>query len=152
MIPYAAMKCPANQSTCPYLEELRVLKVRLAHVEKERDQQAEVMTAMKAELDVLKRTVYGRKSEKMPPIAKELRRVGKVKKRDPDQAAACRKKNKEKRKELETVEVLHSVDREGPCCPTCGKGRNEFRDLGEGRRSVIFEYVPSTFRREEHVR
>ena len=148
MIPYAAMKCPgANE--CPHVRSQEVL---LAQIKKERAEQAEVMTAMKAELDALKRMVYGRKSEKMPPIAKELRRVGKVKKRDPDKAATRRKKNKDKRKELETVEVLHSVDREGPCCPACGKGRDGFRDLGEGRRSVIFEYVPATFRREEHVR
>ena len=71
MIPYAAMKCPgANE--CPHVRSQEVL---LAQIKKERAEQAEVMTAMKAELNALKRMVYGRKSEKMPPIAKELRRV-----------------------------------------------------------------------------
>ena len=147
MILSGAMECP-SASECPHVKKVETL---LAHVEKERADQAKVMAAMKAELDALKRMVYGRSSEKMPPVAKELRGRGKIKKRDPDKAAARRKKNKEKRKDLETIEVQHPVDKDGPDCPTCGKDRDEFRPVGEGRRTTIYEFIPASFRREEHI-
>ena len=147
MILSGPMDCP-GASDCPYLKSQKAL---LAHIEKERAEQAEVMAAMKAELDALKRMVYGRSSEKMPPVAKALRGRGKVKKRDPEKAAARRKENKEKRKELETVEVHHPVAPDGPDCPGCGKPQDAFQPVGEGRRTQLYEYIPASFRREEHI-
>jgi transposase len=133
-----AMECP-SVSNCPHVKKVETL---LTHIEKERAEQAEVMAAMKAELDALKRMVYGRSSEKMPPVAKELRGRGKIKKRDSDKAAARRNENQEKRKDLETTEVHHSVEKDGPSCPACDKARDEFRPVGEGRRTTIYEFIP----------
>ena len=65
----------------------------LENARQERQQQAEVMEAMKAELDVLKRHVFGQRSEKMPPVDRELRRTGKTK-RDPEKERQRRKDNK----------------------------------------------------------
>ena len=116
----------------------------------ERDEQAEVMETMKAELDALKRHVFGQRSEVMPPVDRELRRNGKTK-RDPGKERQRRKTNKDKKAALETEHLDHTVDRDvEPDCPECGKSAEEFVTVGEGRESVVFEYVPANFIRRVH--
>ena len=116
----------------------------------ERDEQAEVMEAMKAELAALKRHVFGQRSEAMPPVERELRRKGKTKK-DRDKERQRRKDNKDKKADLETEDVDHTIDRDAePDCPECGKDAEDFVAVGEGRETVVFEYVPAKFIRRVH--
>ena len=129
---------------------MRLLKTQLAHLEEERRQQAEVLEAMKAELDALKRHVFGQRSEVMPPVGRELRRKGKTK-RDPAKERQRRKENKDKKAALETEDIDHAVDRDAePNCPECGKNAEDFVVVGEGRETVVFEHVPAKFIRRVH--
>lgn len=131
-------------------EQVRIHVARVTALEEERKQQAEVMEAMKAELDALKRHVFGQRSEKMPPVDRELRRTGKTK-RDLEKERQRRKDNKDKKAGLETKDVDHTVDRDAePDCPKCGKGADSFVPVGEGRETVVFEYVPAKFIRRKH--
>jgi len=83
----------------------------------------------------LKRLLFGKKSERMPPMDREQRR--RRKDIDPDksrqQAAQKRKRNARKKKELPTEEVVHDVPEGDQVCPHCGGTR--FTDLGEGEVS-----------------
>jgi len=115
----------------------------------ERTEQSAVLDALKAEFDVLKQQVYGKTSEKTVPVDRELKKRGKVK-RDPAKEAERRKKRREAREKLETERVNHPVERTGPECPECGRGRDDFAPVGEGRQSVIYEYIPAKFVRREH--
>ena len=115
----------------------------------ERADQAAVLEALKAEFDALKQQVYGKTSEKTVPVDRELKKRGKVK-RDPAKEAERRRKNKEAREKLETERVNHPVDRTGPECPECGRDREDFAPVGDGRQSVTYEYIPAKFIRQKH--
>jgi len=125
---------------------------KLYHIaEQERVAQVQVLEALKAELDVLKRHVFGKRSEKMPNIQGELQRK-KNAKPDPNKERQRRKENKEKKAGLETEQVEHPVNREEePPCPVCNREAEEFTPVGEGRETIIFEYVPARFIRRRHL-
>ena len=100
----------------------------------------------------LKRLLFGKKSERMPPMDREQRR--RRKDIDPDkcrqQAATKRKSNARKKKELPTEEVVHDVPEEDQVCPHCSGTR--FADLGDGEVSYEYEYIPARFVRRKHIR
>ena len=73
-------------------------------------------------IEELERRLYGKKSEKMPPIQSELR-----KKETPEEAEARRLASLEKRREraalrqkLREETVVHEVSPEETACPKCG--------------------------------
>jgi transposase len=134
-------------------EQVRNLEAKVTALEAERDQQAEVMDVMKAQLDELQRMVFGRSSERMPPVDVELRRTGKAN-RDAAAAAAAkrRKENKNKKASLETERIDHKVDRSGPPCPECGRDVDKFKQVGDGQTSDLYEFVPARFIRRRHYR
>lgn len=115
----------------------------------ERDQQAGVMAAMNSELEALKRHVFGKRSEKMPPMAGEVKRS-----RVDDGSAAAegekkRKENREARKLLTKKRVDHKVNR--TClCPKCGRSGDEFKQVGKGQQTGVYEYIPARFEMQEH--
>jgi len=100
----------------------------------------------------LKRLLFGKKSERMPPMDREQQQ--RRKNIDPDksrqEAAKKRKRNARKKKELPTEEVVHDVPEEDQVCPHCGGTR--FADLGEGEVSFEYEYIPARFVRRKHIR
>jgi len=107
-----------------------------------------------AEIAELRRLLFGKKSERMPPMDREVKR-----KRGKTAAttAADKKKSQEKRKKtrkakkaLPTEEVTHEVS-EGDCtCPHCGG--IQFSDLGEGEVSYEYEHLPARLIRRKHIR
>ncbi|MCC6786107.1 MAG: IS66 family transposase [Planctomycetes bacterium] len=97
---------------------------------------------LRDEFDVLKRHVFGRRSEKMPPVAQELR-VGAP--RAPAQA-----RRSEVRAEAPTVTFKHKVPDDKRRCPSCGG--TDLRQLGAGEVSVAWEYVPARIERHVHIR
>jgi transposase len=125
-------------------EMVRVLKA-------ERDQQAEVMAAMNAELEALKRHVFGKRSEKMPPMSREVKKKNGETPADAAAAAQKRKENREARKKLPTRRVEHKVKREEEQCPHCGRPGTEFKVVGDGVKTELWEFIPAHFEREEHV-
>ena len=106
------------------------------------------LAALKAQLAVLQRQVFGKKSEKMPSMASELRRSGTAT-ADPEAAKKKRKSRAAQRNELPTREIFHPVPEEKRCCPRCGS--KDLRPLGDGKKTTIFEYIPAQFERQVHV-
>ena len=103
----------------------------------------EVQQAQQAELDTLKRQLLGKKSEKMPPMDREVRRG-----KEPDLEAALRTRraNAELRaKKLETQTIELPVPQRDRCCPKCGG--EDFSPIGDGKPSSITEYIPGYFRK-----
>ena len=102
---------------------------------------------MQGTLAQLQRHVFGKRSEKMPPVADELRRAGAES--DPAAALAKRQETAEKKKALPTREIVHRVAEEKKVCPKCGG--HEFSPLGPGKATAVYEYVPGRFERQLHV-
>ncbi|MBL0694954.1 IS66 family transposase zinc-finger binding domain-containing protein [Comamonas sp. JC664] len=98
----------------------------------------------------LERHVFGRRTEKLPTVASELRG-------DADataaQAEAAKKKRREraarKAEEAPSREIRHAVPAEERYCPACGSEALE--PLSQGRTSVLYEYLPARFGRQVHV-
>nr|WP_253817360.1 IS66 family transposase [Myxococcus xanthus] len=98
----------------------------------------------------LQRHVFGRRAEKLPTVAAELRG-------DADSTAARAEAAKQKRRERATRkaeeaparEIRHAVPSEERQCPSCGG--EDLNPLGQGRTSVVYEYVPARFERQVHV-
>ncbi|HWV38440.1 MAG TPA: IS66 family transposase [Vulgatibacter sp.] len=119
---------------CEWRDYAKELEDRLLHVQ--------------AQVEALQRHVFGKRSEKMPPIAKELRASGSSGV-DPAATQEKRRKRADERKELPTREIPHKVPEAERCCPKCGG--EDLRPLGDGKQSVIYEYIPPRFERQVHV-
>jgi transposase len=109
---------------------------------------------MRAENAELRRLLFGRVSERMPPIEREIH---KSRAQDPAEAAkrkaaaqAKRRKNGEAKKRLPVQEIVHEVPEDEQVCPNCGDP--VFDDLGEGEVSWEYEYVPPRLVQRKHVR
>ncbi|HEX7501532.1 MAG TPA: IS66 family transposase, partial [Polyangia bacterium] len=106
------------------------------------------IAALVGELDALKRQVFGKKSEKMPPMDREVR---KQRPTDPEATQARRRKNAELRaSQVETEDVHHKVPETDLQCPKCGGA--ELKQVGAGKESFEWDYIPGRFRRRRHVR
>jgi transposase len=119
---------------CPWREEAEELRARLTTVE--------------AQVEELRRRVFGRSSERLPPVSKELREQG----TDETARQAAQDKRRERaaaRAALPSREVHHPVPSEERACPRCGG--TDFKPLGGGKRSVLYEYVPARLERQVHV-
>jgi len=106
-----------------------------------------------AEIAELRRLLFGKKSERIPPLEREVKR----RRKSTASTAADKKKSQEKRKrtkqakkELPTEEVTHEVSEDDCICPHCGGVR--FSDLGEGEVSYEYEFLPARLIRRKHVR
>jgi transposase len=109
--------------------------------------EAEV-ASLRASLEVLQRHVFGKRSEKMPRVADELRDEV-----DPEAARQAaqdvREENAALRRQLGTRRIEHRVPEARKVCPKCG-GR-EFTPLGEGKLTELFELVAARVERQLHV-
>ncbi|HET7549228.1 MAG TPA: IS66 family transposase [Usitatibacter sp.] len=104
------------------------------------------VATLQAQLEKLSRHVFGRRSEKVTPISEELR---KRKPRTREETAEERRAKREQRKELPTETIVHKVPAEQRRCPKCGG--EKFKPLGEGKQTVMYEYVPARLVRQVHV-
>jgi transposase len=108
----------------------------------------EQLIELQAELDALKRHVYGKRSEKMPVLLKAHRRT-RSKEVNAAEAKKKRQDNALQKKLLEEKTVEHKIPDEKRACTVCdGK---EFKALGEGKTSSVLEYVAPRFIRHVHV-
>ncbi len=118
-------------------------------------EQAALIEKLQGELAELKRMLFGKKSERMPPMAREVKKKrkkgAKGKTRAEKEAEAKkRKETADAKKELPTEDVTHELGCEEENCPHCGGAR--FSDLGVGEVSYEVEYVPPHFKRRRHIR
>ena len=119
---------------CPWREEAEELRERLTRVE--------------ARVEEVQRRVFGRSSERLPPVSKELRQG----QSDETTRQAAQDKRRERaaaRAALPSCEVHHGVPPEERTCPRCGG--TDFKPLGGGKRSVLYEYVPARLEGQVHV-
>lgn len=124
---------------CAWRDEAERLEGELARV---RDEQE----TLRAQLEALQRHVFGKRSEKMPPVSEELRSERPV---DPQVTQARRRAARAEKAALPEREVHHLVPPERRLCPKCGS--TDLRPLGEGKRTFVYEYVPARFERQVHV-
>jgi len=144
-----------NSDADPTVKELlRHLTKTVESLQATIERQTRLIEKKDAELSELRRLVFGRKSEKMPPMAREVKRVTR---KGGDRTAADKQKTKEKRAKnaaekdsLPTEDVEHEVDESDCRCPHCGG--TEFAPLGSGEASDEYEFVPAGFVRRRHVR
>ena len=101
---------------------------------------------LQAQLEALQRAVFGKKSEKMPPMDREVRAGTK-----PDPAATQQKRqdkaDQKARLLAETIEL--KVAEPERCCPKCGK--HDLRSAGV-KETTVYEYRPGTFHRRVYAR
>jgi transposase len=122
----------ADDHHCPWREWAEELEVRVDTLEHE--------------VALLKRHVFGKRSEKMPPI-KQLLRVGDA--RNSPEAQARRRQNAEERTNLPERLIHHRIPDDQRVCPKCGG--TTLRSLGDGKVTTMYEYVPSKIERQVHV-
>ena len=105
---------------------------------------SEKLAVVTAKLDELSKRSRGHRSErrrspKMPPPV--------APKSDPAEAGKKRRESAELRNtKLETEIVAVPVPPDGCRCPNCG-GNEKLRNVGFGKPSTVYEYVPGYFRR-----
>lgn len=139
-------------------ETNRQLQTVLEQFKASQERLEEQLSKLLDENERLRRMVFGAKSERMPPIKEELekRSKGKKKSRSEEEKEASRqkgietrRKNREKKKNIEKVEVEHTFGKSDSQCGKCGG--MEFESLGT-ITSNIFEFVPARLVCQEHVR
>jgi transposase len=117
------------------------------------EQQTQTIEEKNEEIDQLKQMLFGKKSEKVIPVDREVkkrRRKDESKaKQDKEKARQRRKKNAAARKKLPQEERKHEVPNEACRCPVCGGDKFTFLGWEE---SVEYEYVPAHFKRIVHRR
>ena len=84
----------------------------------------------------------------MPSVERELRRKGKER-RTAAQASQTRRENAELRRQLPEVISEIPVPEEEAVCPECGN--DKLRQVGEGKRTTEYEYVPARMVRKTYI-
>jgi len=123
---------------CPWREEAEELRERL--------------TTLEAKMASLERHVFGRKAERLPTVRQQLRGEQSEQEVAAQAQAALQKRRERAALKLEqalTREVRHAVPQEQRQCPACGS--RDLKPLGQGRQSVVYEYLPPRFERQVHV-
>src|SRR5262245_46595099 len=113
---------------CPWREEAEELRAD--------------MDKLRAEVEALKRAVFGKRSEKMPPMSREVARSPSREETRKKRAARAAAKEK-----LVTEDVEHKVPTEARACPKCDC---EAKPAGT-KESLELEWVPGFFRRRRHL-
>lgn len=121
---------------------------RAEQLESELGQMREQFEAMQGTLEKLQRHVFGKRSEKMPPVAEAIRDPARA---EEERIAALQKRreNAEKKRQLVTRKIEHNVRDDQKTCPKCGG--HEFTALGTGKMTELYELVPARVERQLHV-
>lgn len=127
---------PPSDHECEWKEYALTLQKQLEDVaEKQRLQQEQ--------LEALQKKIFGKSSEKMPPMEREARRGEPP---APEKSLAKRRANAELRAskiKTETADVkVPATDRH---CPHCNG--DDFATVGDGKTSSVTEYVQGYFRK-----
>ncbi|HXH25037.1 MAG TPA: IS66 family transposase [Vicinamibacterales bacterium] len=132
---------------CEWRERAEALEAENALLREQLGAVGDQVSTLGHELEALKRRLLGPKSEKLPPIQKELREG------QPPDFEAVLKKRRERQKQkakLDTVTTVYPVAPDKRRCPKCGG--TELRPLGEGKVSTLYDYVPARFIAHRQVR
>jgi transposase len=102
-------------------------------------------------IDGLERRLYGRKSEKLPRPAEELRKEESPEEIEARRQAALEKRRQRaaQRQKLVRETVRHEVPKEMRECPQCGGTAD--RPVGEGKGSYEHDWIPGQFVVRKHI-
>ncbi len=102
-------------------------------------------------IEKLERALYGKKSERMPPVAEALRAEETAEEQEARRQAALERRAERAalKQRLAAQTVTHHVPDEDKECPACGGMAD--RPVGDGKKTELYEYIPGYFARQEHV-
>ena len=123
-----------NKDDCIY-------KTRVDELESE-------VARLSAELDNQKRHRFGKKSERMPSPREAMGRSSRIAARE--ESIESRQRQEALRASMTTEEIHHCVSDNDKECPSCG-GR-EFSEVGSGKTSEVYDYIPGRLVKRIHVR
>lgn len=110
---------------------------------------SERVNKLEHEAALAKKQIVGPKSERMPTPEEEARKKsGEHKPRGGHVNPKKRRENAEALANLPTTIVPHPVPPEERCCPHCG---DEIKLIGEGDKSIEYEWIPGHVERRVHV-
>ena len=137
-----------GEHRCEWRDQVESLTTQLAQTNSELGVAKETLAAMQGTLEKLQRHVFGKRSEKMPPVAEAIR--------DPARAEAerlaaqqTRRENAEKKRQLVTRKIEHKLRDDQKVCPKCGG--HDFARLGDGLVTELYELIPAMVERQLHV-
>ena len=105
---------------------------------------AERLETLEKENAQLKKALYGKKSERS-----KLPRVKTGAPPTPEEIQATRRARAEAKAQTPTVRIEHKVPEALRRCTACG--RTDLTPMGPGKSTFVWEFVPATFVRHEHV-
>lgn len=109
----------------------------------------ERLSALEHKLALATKQIVGPKTERMPtPEEEAKKREGKKTRRGGHTNPKKRKENAEALAALPTTEVPHLVPESERKCPHCG---DEIKAIGNGERSVEYDWIPGRLVRRVHV-
>jgi len=131
----------SGEHRCEWRDKAEKLEAELRDVRGE-------LVSMHGTLEKLQRHVFGKRSEKITPLATALRDPARA---EADRIAALqtRRENAEKKRQLVTRKIEHRVREDQKACPKCGG--HDFSKLGEGAISELYELLPSIVERQLHI-
>jgi len=106
---------------------------------------------MQERIEQLERALYGKKSEKMPPVAELLRGEETVEEQEARRESALERRAERAalKQKLAPQTVTHHVPDEDKECLSCGGTAD--RPVGDGKKTELYEYIPGYFAKQEHV-
>ncbi|MCP4607061.1 MAG: IS66 family transposase [Proteobacteria bacterium] len=117
------------------------------------EQQSQTIEHKNDEINQLKKMLFGKKSEKIVPIDREVKKRRKKDeskaKQDREKARQKRKKRAAAKKKLPRENKEHRIPDDECCCPHCGGEKYSFLGWEE---SVEYEFVPAHFKQIIHRR
>jgi hypothetical protein len=132
MAPRSRRRIEADHD-CQWRDEVEHLRGEVGELKAAVELQKSAVEQMRAEMESIKRRLLGPKSEKMPPIGREVRAKVDV---DPAAAQAKRLANAK----LRSARVVddrceHKVPDHQRKCPKCGHG-DKLKPVGKGKETV----------------
>lgn len=126
-----------DDATCPYKQQVLVLEEKL-----------ETLLGTVAHLQ---QRMYGKRSEKMPPMAHELRLTDTREEAEARRLRGLqtRREHKALRKNLEEQTITHHVSEDKKRCFLCSGTATV--QPGMGKETHMLEYVPGYFVRQRHI-
>jgi transposase len=139
----------SKKHECRWRKTAESLEAKLAEKDAQLAAVASRLTEIEHRLALTTKQVIGPKSERMPtPEQEAKKREGDPGRRGGHVNPRKRKENAEALAALPTTIVAHPIDDDERRCPHCG---DEVRPIGDGERSVAYEWVPGRLERRVHV-
>ena len=130
-------------------------RVQAAELQAKLEEREAQLAALAARVDEIEhklalagKRLYGRTSERMPTPEEEAKKREPAGPRGGHQNPEKRAKNAAKKASLPTTIVHHAVAEAERACPHCG---DPIKPIGEGERSLEYEWVPGRLERRVHV-